>query len=163
MIVRDLCNRTPVSCREDANLSEVAGLMWEHDCGLIPVLEETGKVVGVISDRDICMALGTRDVRASSLRAREVMSTPIHAVHPEDSLSLAMRYMRQYQVRRLPVVDGLGRLLGLLSLNDLILEAQEDLPGSPSLLVYGEVMQTLKAIGTHPVAWMESEATLAHA
>ncbi|HJV21702.1 MAG TPA: CBS domain-containing protein [Holophagaceae bacterium] len=163
MIVRDLCTRTPVSCRVDANLSEVAGLMWEHDCGLIPVLDEAGKVIGVITDRDICMALATRNVRASALQAREVMAAPVHTVHPEDSLSLAMRYMRQYQVRRLPVVDGLGRLLGVLSLNDLILEAQEDLPGSPSILAYGEVMQTLKAIGTQSVGWMEAEAALAHA
>lgn len=149
MIVRDICTRKMVSCHLNTNLSVVAGLMWEQDCGLLPVLDDAEKVVGVITDRDICMALATRDEKASHLPARDVMVAPVHAIHPEDSLSLAMRYMRQYQIRRLPVVDGLGRLQGVLSMNDLILHSLEDLPGSPSILPYGEVMQTLKAINMH--------------
>ncbi|HJW34846.1 MAG TPA: CBS domain-containing protein [Holophagaceae bacterium] len=163
MIVRDLCTCKVTTCHLDTNLAEVAERLGAQDCGALPVLDDAEKVVGVITDRDVAMALAARKEKAARLPARDVMTAPAHCVHPDDSVALAMRYMRQYQVRRIPVVDGLGKVQGLLSMNDLILHAQEDLPGSPPSLPYSEVMETLKVLNTHPVARLKRKPTLVHA
>ncbi len=163
MIVRDLCTRKVTSCHLDSNLAEVAEWLGEQDCGALPVLDDADKVVGVITDRDITLALAARKEKAARLPARDVMTAPAHCVHPDDSVALAMRYMRQYQVRRIPVVDGLGKLQGLLSMNDLILHAQEDLPGSPPSLPYSEVMETLKVLNAHPLGRLKRKPRLVHA
>ncbi|MBI3132647.1 MAG: CBS domain-containing protein [Acidobacteria bacterium] len=163
MIVRDICSRKGISCHLDTTLAEAAELLGDHEGEALPVVDGSNKVVGVITDRDIVLALAARKEKAARLPARDVMTAPAHGVHPDDSVALAMRYMRQYQIRRIPVVDGLGNLLGLLSMNDLILQAQEDLPGSPPSLPYGEVMETLKILIAHREKRLKRKPHLVHA
>jgi CBS domain-containing protein len=115
--------------------------MDEIGCGILPVAGDQGQVVGVITDRDICLALARRDVRASQLAVREVMTTAPATCTAGCTLSAALAAMASARVRRLPVVDENGRLQGILSLDDLIVEVPE--PDA------AQVAHTLRAVNQH--------------
>ena len=121
MKVQDLMTSLPESCTPDTDLAAAVQLLWDADCGVLPVVNSTREVVGVITDRDICIALGTRDQPASRIRVRDVMRTPVETCAASDDIAAALQKMKQRRVRRLPVVDDDGHLAGLLSLNDAVL------------------------------------------
>lgn len=106
-------------CAPDDTLNVAAQLMWEHDFGAVPVLASDGKLSGIITDRDICMAAYTKGVPLTAITVRDVMARHVHACAPEDSLERAATLMADAQVRRLPVIDGEGRLLGVVALADI--------------------------------------------
>lgn len=112
---------TPVhTCQPDTDLAQVAHVMWEHDCGFVPVVDAGGLVVGVITDRDICIATATRRLLPEHMSAGQTMARSLHACLPDDGLDAALSAMKQAQVRRLPVVDARGHLVGVLSMNDIV-------------------------------------------
>jgi CBS domain-containing protein len=117
--VRDVMSREPRTCRPSDNLNRAAQLMWEGDCGILPVLDEAGKPVGVVTDRDICMAAYTRGLPLNEISVGSVMSTVVYTAKPRDSLRSLMDAMAQHQVRRLPVVADDGELVGIVSLADI--------------------------------------------
>jgi CBS domain-containing protein len=121
MRVGELMQKEARSCRADDTMNEAARIMWESDCGFVPVVAEdgTGRVVGVITDRDVCMASYTRGKPLHDLRVSDAMSSTVRACSPNDSLTSAETEMRTGRVRRLPVLDGSGQLLGVLSLADI--------------------------------------------
>lgn len=100
-------------------LNTAAQLMWDHDCGCAPVVNDAGEAIALVTDRDICMAAYTRNQPLSELAVSDAMSETVHACAPTDSIENAQRIMQQRQVRRLPVVDSFGQLVGILSLTDL--------------------------------------------
>jgi CBS domain-containing protein len=147
MTVRELQTSTVKSCGGDTDLATVAKLMWEGDCGVVPVVTDDRKVVGMITDRDICIASATRSKPPSEIRAREVINGKgVHAVKPEDDVRVALRAMRKHRVRRLPVVDQDQRLSGILSINDLAINTSSTLPGT---VPAQEFLETLQAICAH--------------
>lgn len=112
---------TPVrSCRPTATLAEATGIMWEADCGIVPVVNERGEVLGVVTDRDIAIALGSRGTTASALRVADVMATDVVTCAPQDTITDALAVMQKHRIRRLPVVGIGGVLLGVLSVNDIV-------------------------------------------
>ncbi|MDJ0851385.1 MAG: CBS domain-containing protein [Myxococcota bacterium] len=119
--VGDLMQADVRTCTSEDALSEPARIMWERDCGCVPVeaSDGSGRVVGMITDRDIGMAAYTSGGRLAEIRVGDAMATRVHSCRVEDPVSEAMRIMRTAQVRRLPVVDGDGHLRGVLSLADL--------------------------------------------
>jgi CBS domain-containing protein len=126
MKVQEVMTQDVKSCRPETNLAEAATILWDNDCGLLPVVDEAGKVVGVISDRDICMAVATKGRLASEITVQEVFNTrPVYSCTLDDQLPGALRIMQQHQVRRLPIVDRAGTLQGILSINDVILAANK--------------------------------------
>jgi CBS domain-containing protein len=120
MLVEKLMTREVESCRPESTLADAAGVMWRRDCGVVPVVEEGDVLVGVVTDRDICMALSTRGERAAEVRVAEVMARGVQTCTPVDDVREALEVMGRRQVRRLPVVDSRGRLVGLLSISDII-------------------------------------------
>jgi CBS domain-containing protein len=124
--VQDLMTRDVMTCRPDDMLDVPARIMWDHDCGCIPVVDESERVVGMITDRDICMATYTQGIALGALRVSNAMSGQVHACRPEDTIAVAERTMREHRVRRLPVVASDGRLVGILSINDLAREAARE-------------------------------------
>jgi CBS domain-containing protein len=135
------------TCGRDTDLATVAKLMWDSDCGSVPVLGDDRKVIGMITDRDICIAAATRARKPSELRAGEVITgNGIHSVKPDDDVRVALRTMRKHRVRRLPVVDQHQRLTGILSINDLAINASSTLPDS---VPAQELLETLQAICAH--------------
>ena len=119
MTIEQLMKKDPVVCEAADSLNEAARIMWEHDCGFVPVVDSGRTVVGVITDRDICMCTYTRGVDLKALSVGDAMSTVVRSCKPGDTLASAEVIMEGAQVRRLPVVDGEGRLIGVLSLSDL--------------------------------------------
>lgn len=145
MLVRELMRKNPRSCAPGTNLAVVTELLWTCGCGAVPVTDETGRVLGIITDRDICVATGTRNRRPADLRADEVMSRHVTACRATDDIHAALKLMGARRVRRLPVLDDAGRLVGVLCMSDLILEARHE-DGSRPQLSYEDVMGALKSI-----------------
>jgi CBS domain-containing protein len=135
-------------CRPETNLAEAARIMWSGDCGALPVVERNGQVVGMITDRDIAIAVGTRNRTPSEFTVFEVKLNPreLYTCAPEDDIHDALRTMRTQGVRRLPVVNS-GALRGMLCLNEITLNASRR--GDIS---YEDVVDTLKAISEHRIA-----------
>jgi CBS domain-containing protein len=120
MKARDLMTPDPTTCSPSDNLRTVLEVMRKEDCGVVPITEGNGeqRVVGVVTDRDIALALGERDEKPSAVRASEVMTTDIVSCEPDADLREVSRKMQDAQVRRILVVEG-GRLLGVISTADL--------------------------------------------
>jgi CBS domain-containing protein len=137
-----------VSCRRETNLAALGALMWEHDCGLIPVVDGREAVTGVITDRDICIALSTRDRQPSKITAGEITTMPAFVCSPDDDIQTALITMSQERLHRLPVVNNQQGLVGILSINDVLLHAEKAL-GRKSGISYDDVVQTLQAICAH--------------
>jgi CBS domain-containing protein len=127
MKVELLMTKDPRTCTADDALAAAARTMWEHDCGCVPVVAGPGsyQVVGIVTDRDVCMAAYTQGRPLWEIPVRAAMSSEVWTCHPGDTLKDALRVMRHRRVRRLPVVDGQGHLLGLLSLTDVVLAASD--------------------------------------
>lgn len=119
MIARDLMSAPPQTCQPDTDLAAVTHLMWSRDCGFVPVVGADGHVVGVITDRDICVAASTRRLLPERIAASEVMSSSVHACLPGDTLDDVLATMKRFQIRRMPVIDAGGRIQGVLSMNDI--------------------------------------------
>jgi CBS domain-containing protein len=159
MKVKELMTGSPTVCDLNESLAEAAKTMWDADCGVLPVLKDGREVVGLITDRDICMAMAMRDCLPTAVSTEEVITGEVYSVAPEDEIQKALELMQQYQVRRLPVINAEGALEGMLSMNDIILKAEEqpthDAPG----IGYAEVINTYKAICAHrPPAQTEAAA-----
>jgi CBS domain-containing protein len=146
MLVKDLAEFDVKVCTAETDLASAAKIMWDGDCGVVPVVDGDRKVIGMITDRDICMAAATRAARPADVRVGDVMSGATYTCHAKDDVRTALKAMRDRRVRRLPVLDAQQRLAGILSLNDLALAAEcrsgADVPGE-------EFLSTLKAISAH--------------
>lgn len=125
MKVKDIMTSDVKCCGLDTNLAAAAKIMWEGDCGAIPVTDD-GKVVGVITDRDICIAGATRSRAEGEIPVRDVISKTVYACAPSDDVRAALETMKTQRVRRLPVVGRDGRLTGIVSIHDIALQARSD-------------------------------------
>jgi CBS domain-containing protein len=117
--IKELMTRPAVTCPNDSTLEHAAWLMWEFDCGMIPVVDAEGRAVGVITDRDVCMAAYTQGRALRDIPVATSMAHHVIAIHADESVETAEHLMADNQVRRLPVIDGDGKVVGVVSLNDL--------------------------------------------
>lgn len=148
MKIRDLMTTTVVSCSSETSLAAAGALMFENDCGFLPIVNETGKITGVITDRDICIALSTRDGQPSHITTGEVAQTPAFVCSPDDDIHSALKTMSKERVHRLPVVNSEGGLAGILSINDIVLHAQKG-DGKKAGILFEDVMRAFQAICAH--------------
>jgi len=146
MKTRDVMMGTPYYCQLDSNLGSATELMWTGNCGFLPVMGTNGKIVGVVTDRDICIALGTRNRVAGDITVREVMSDRLFACSPDDDVHIALQMMKEGGVRRLPVIVENGTLVGVISMDDLLLRAEAKGIGKQPELSTEEVVRTYRAI-----------------
>jgi CBS domain-containing protein len=123
MKVREMMTKDVTTCRPETNLAEVVKLMWEQDCGVLPVVTSDGTVSGMITDRDICVALATRGQTADRIAVHDVIAGTTYTCLVDDDAMVALKTMKSQRVRRLPVVNAEGRLKGILSLNDVMTHA----------------------------------------
>lgn len=134
------------TCASDDNLAAAASRMWDCDIGCLPVLDDAGQVVGMVTDRDICMAALTRGQPLHEIPVSVAMAKEVLSCAPDASLIEAEKVMRSAQVRRLPVIDSEGALVGIVSLNDLALLAEHEIGRKNRDLSAQEVTATLAAI-----------------
>jgi CBS domain-containing protein len=153
MSVQDLMTRSVQSCRPDDTLDRAAQLMWENDCGSIPVCAENGmkRIVGVITDRDICMGAHIQGRALHEIKISEVIrDQKLWVCKTTDSVQQAESTMRQNRIRRLPVVDAQGALVGMLSLADLARAVGRGTKGGSPEVTDHEVVSDLVAICSPP-------------
>ena len=119
MKVKELMTRSVGSCGPADSLASAVSIMWEKDCGAVPVVED-GKPVGIVTDRDIAIALTTRNVHASDVSAGEIIGENLVTCGEKDKVTKVLKKMARYGIRRVPVVDKKGNLSGLISLADVL-------------------------------------------
>jgi len=146
MKVKDVMMGTPHYCQLENNVGTATELMWKANCGFLPVQSADGKVIGVITDRDICIALGTRNCPAGKVSVGEVMSGQLHSCAPDDDIHAALQTMREAKIRRLPVMAKNGTLVGVLSMDDILFRAEPRSPGKEPELSSDEVVRTFRSI-----------------
>ena len=124
MNVEKVMTREVCSCSPGDRLDRATQLMWEGDCGALPVVDEKRRVVGVVTDRDICMGCYLQGVPLWGATVSSVMSKELFTCSPEDEVGDVERLMREKRIRRVPVVNGARELLGMITLGDLARTSQ---------------------------------------
>ena len=140
MKVSSLIQRNVVTCTVHDDLQRAAQLMWDHDIGCLPVIDAQGHVMGMITDRDICMAAYTQGVPLRALPVPLAMARHVFACSASDEVDAVERTMSEHQIRRMPVIDDQGHPVGIISLNDIARAA------SAGKVPAGELASTLAAV-----------------
>lgn len=127
MKIQDVMTRNPATVTPDAPASEAARIMKDEDVGVVPVVEdnESRKLIGVVTDRDLAVRL-VAEGRDGQSRVRDVMSGRVHTGRADDDLDQAMDTMAREQVRRIPIVDERGALVGIVSQADVVRKARDE-------------------------------------
>jgi CBS domain-containing protein len=132
------------------SLADAALMMWETDCGVLPIIKDGQKVIGMITDRDICMASAMRNTTPSAISVEEVMTGEVYGVQADDTVEQALEMMKEHRVRRLPVLNEEGELEGILSMNDIVLNAKQPDDDAEDLINYEAVVRTYQTICHRP-------------
>jgi CBS domain-containing protein len=156
MKAEDIMTRNVQSCRPEASLAQAAVIMWDYDCGVMPVVDDSNRVMGIITDRDIAIAAATKDRRATDITVGEVMSGNVYACARDEDVKSALKTMQRERVRRLPVIGSDGKLAGILSINDIVLRAEEG--KGRHEISYEDVVSTFKAVCERPKAFQAGKA-----
>jgi len=144
MKVEQVMSQPARTCSLNASVSEAGSLMLEGRCGVLPVLSLRGVLVGVVTDRDLCLATAVRRRSATQVAVHEAMSTKLATCGPGDDLKSALETMATAGVHRLPVIDGEGHLKGILSIDDIVLDGVGGDGVSEA-----DIVETLRRISAH--------------
>jgi CBS domain-containing protein len=146
MNVGQLMKSTVATCGCDDTLVAAARLMWDGDFGCVPVTDDEQRLVGMITDRDICMAGYLEGRPLGAIKVGDVMAKEVHSCRREDSLAAAESLMRTERIRRLPVVDSDQHVVGILSLNDIACEWDRERRSGARETSADEVAETLASV-----------------
>jgi CBS domain-containing protein len=119
--VGEIMTENVATCMPHETLEQCAQLMWDRACGCVPIVDDDDHPIAIVTDRDVCMAAYTQGKPLSSIQVATVMSLRVHTVGMSVAVPTAEAIMRRQRVRRLPVVDNLGRIVGILSFSDIVL------------------------------------------
>lgn len=149
MLAKELMSHPVATCGVDDNLDRAANLMWDCDCGAVPIVDTAGCAVAMLTDRDICMAAYLQGKPLREISVRSAMSQSLFACAPDDSLENVEQLMMEHQIRRIPVIDPEGRPVGILSINDLARAANRQHPAAHGItngLTLSVAAKTLAAV-----------------
>jgi len=148
MKIKELMNKSAVqSCTPETRLHNAAKVMRKANCGALPVVNGKNQVVGIVTDRDICLSLADKKKSPSRVRVHEVMTPNAVTVNANQELAVALHEMRTRKVGRLPVVDKSGKLQGIISLHGLLSTSAGDKKAFDAANTSGEsILKTVKAI-----------------
>lgn len=113
-------------CTSGDGLDRAAAIMWEKDCGVVPIVDAEKRVVGIITDRDICIAVSTQNRRPSELKVEEIACRKVVCSLPTDNIRDTFKLMKKNKVKRLPVTSQNGELVGIISLTDILFAAEKN-------------------------------------
>ena len=145
MKVKDVMVKTPVVCGLETNLAAAVEILWNRNCGILPIVDAERQVIGVITDRDIAIALGTRNRLPAEIAVAEAATRKVHSCKPTDDVRWALDIMAENKVRRLVVVNEQNQLEGVLSMDDIVLYAETNVTGKADLSA-NDVLRTLKGL-----------------
>ena len=129
MKIQEVMCRDVAVCVPDDTMKTAAERMWKADVGCLPVLDPGGRLIGMVTDRDLLMSAAIQGMRLDQLTVDSAMARQVRSLRPEEPVEKALELMSTHQVRRLPVLDGEQRLVGIVSMNDLA--RRSDQAGSP--------------------------------
>lgn len=159
MKVADVMSRPAACCGPYEPLSEAARIMWDRDCGIVPIVESvTNALLGVVTDRDVCMAAYTQGRRLSEVPIEAVMCSQVITCRGDESVERVHERLRTHAIRRLVVVDEQGCVEGVVSLNDLARAAEATKSGNRDVQ-QRSVAQTLAEV-CRPHAQRNGEHTV---
>jgi CBS domain-containing protein len=139
---RDIMTRNVTAATREMTLQAIAALMREGDCGALPIVDESNKLVGIVTDRDIVVR-AIADAQESQTQVGDVMTTELFTVSEDDFVFQAIRLMGDKQIRRLPVVAEDGSLQGIVSMADIALEMEDE----------REIAEALEEISSGAAFW----------
>lgn len=146
MKVADVMSADVASCRQKDSLHQAAETMWTKDCGAVPVVDDVGHPVGIVTDRDVCMAACMQGRVLQEIEVSTAMAAPVVSCQPTDTVASAQELMRKHQLRRLLVVDRAGKLAGIVSLADVTQAAERVGSESRRGALAKELLETLGAV-----------------
>jgi CBS domain-containing protein len=144
--VKEIMAANVTPCGPNATLVAAAGVMRGYNCGTVPVIDGGGKVIGMITDRDICLAVSKKDHDVSRIKVSEVISGKVYTCALTDDVKDALKTMRKKKAPGLPVVNGAGVLKGILSIDDILLHARKASGKKSRRLSYKDAVRTFHAI-----------------
>lgn len=147
MKVSSMIRRNVTTCTIHDNLGRAAQLMWNHDIGCLPVIDDQGHVVGMITDRDACMAAYMQDAPLRAIPVTTAMATRVFSCREADEVAAVENTMREHQIHRMPVIDDQGHPIGIVSLNDIARAA------STGTVPAQDVVATLAAVSAPRVVF----------
>lgn len=165
MRIQDLMTQGVQAATETDALSAVAKIMWDHDCGIVPIVDAEQHVVGVVTDRDICMAAYTQGRPLHEIPVSTVMSRQVAWCRPWDTPLSAERTMAQRRIRRLPVVDEGDKLVGIVSLGDLAHYMQTQQTTGADGMTWPAIARTFASVSAPrhfeppPASWSDAQST----
>jgi CBS domain-containing protein len=148
MLVKDVMTADVRTCPPDATVWSAARIMSVRECGIVPVIDRRRRPVGVVTDRDLCVTLAGRARDPGARPVTEVMTRTVHSCSAGDDVTAALETMKRHLVRRLTVVDAYGRLVGLLSIDDLVARTG----AGPIEIGPDEVLETLRSLAVRAVS-----------
>jgi CBS domain-containing protein len=146
MKVKEIMTQAAVCCGPETNVGRAVELLWERNVGMLPVVDGNGKLIGIVTDRDLCIAMGTRNRLPGDLTVGEIAMQKVFTCKPDDDVHEALSIMSAKQIRRLPVVNREGVPLGILSLDDLVVHSEVGKLRGACDLSSEEVTQSLKKV-----------------
>ena len=150
MNVQAVMNRNVQCAGTGATAADVAWIMERTDCGSVPIVDRENKLIGMVTDRDICLAMARRPVPASAVAITEIMSKEVYACSADEEVSAALQTMQNKRVRRLPVIDAEKRPIGILSMDDVVLHAEARKAPQKANVAYRDAIETLQGIYRRP-------------
>ncbi len=147
MRVDEQMTKNVATCKTGDSLARAAKQLWDCDCGSMPVVDDRRRVLGMITDRDICMAALTTGKSLADLRVRDAMAKDVASMRPSESVREAELVMRARGVRRLPVLDDQNRLIGLLCCNDLVRWVDDGGANGTTVQDAVHLLRTLATVG----------------
>jgi len=161
MKVRDVMTPSAVCCMANTNVGAAVELLWSHDCGVLPVTDHSNKLIGIVTDRDISIAMGTRNRLPGEITVGEIATTSVYTCRPDDEIHQALSTMAERHVRRLPVVDEAGIPQGILSMDDIMTHGDLNKWEGCCELSAEEIIRALKRLYAKPGAKAQVKAKAA--
>jgi CBS domain-containing protein len=146
MLVKAIMTRTVATVRPEMTLGAAVEIMWNRNVGILPVVNAENKPIGVVTDRDICIALGTRNRLPGNITVSEVATGKLIYCRPDDEIHSVLALMAEGKVRRLPVINEKGEIEGILSMDDVLLHSETGRFGRAPDLSFDEAAAALKRL-----------------
>jgi CBS domain-containing protein len=163
MKVKEIMTQSAACCGRDTNVGAAVELMWVRNCGMLPVVSADQKLIEVVTDRDVCVALVTRNRLAGELTIGDIAARNVFTCKAEDDIHEALDTMAAKQVRRLPVVNDEGVPQGILSMDDVIVHADLNKWEGCCELSAEEVVRSLKRLYGQKFPVVHAKAAVAGA
>ncbi len=120
MKVKKIMTKDVGTCHASESLAKAVSIMWQRDCGIVPVVSDSNSVMGMITDRDVAIAITSRNRPANEVLIDEVIKGQTISCAPDDSVQRVLKKMRKHKIKRLPVVKKTGELVGMVSIADVL-------------------------------------------